>query len=263
MQGYRSLAWAAIVFALAAHLAAQSTSQNQQAQSEHFVIETGARLYGTQCSVCHGTNGDLINGVDLRAGKFLTVRTDEDLARVLATGRPAAGMPSFAVLHTDESRAIIAYIRSGFDATTEGVKIGNAGRGAAIFEGKGGCTTCHRVNGRGAYTATDLTEIGTMRTPGSLQRALVEPAQAILPANRQVRVVTRDGRTLRGRRLNEDTFTIQLIDDQSRLVSLAKSDLRSFELVPASAMPSYEATLTADERADLVAYLLSLKGRQP
>lgn len=253
--------WAAIVFTLAVRLAAQNAPQNQQAQSNHFVIETGARLYAGQCSACHGTNGDLINGVDLRAGKFLTVRTDEDLARVLATGRPAAGMPSFAVLHTDESRAIIAYIRSGFDATTDGVKIGDAARGAAVFEGKGACTSCHRVNGRGAYTATDLTEIGTVRTPASLQRALVDPVQAILPANRSARAVTRDGRTIRGRRLNEDAYTVQLIDEQSRLVSLVKADLRSFELVPTSSMPSFQNTLTADERADLVAYLLSLKGR--
>jgi putative heme-binding domain-containing protein len=249
------------VFTLAAHLAAQNAPQNRQTQADHFVIETGARLYAGQCSACHGTNGDLINGVDLRAGKFLTVRTDEDLARLLATGRPAAGMPSFAVFHTDETRAIIAYIRSNFDAASDGVTIGDAARGAAIFEGKGSCATCHRVNGRGAYTATDLTEIGTVRTPASLQRALVDPAQAILPANRQVRVVTRDGRTIRGRRLNEDSFTIQLIDDQSRLVSLVKSDLRTIEFVPTSSMPSYATTLTADERADLVAYLLSLKGR--
>jgi putative heme-binding domain-containing protein len=261
MQRFRPLIRAAVVFALAAPLAAQNAPQNRQAQSDHFVIDTGARLYGAQCSVCHGTNGDLINGVDLRAGKFLTVRTDEDLMRLLATGRPAAGMPSFAVLHTDESRAIIAYIRSAFDATTEGVTIGDARRGATTFEGKGGCTSCHRVNGRGAYTASDLTEIGALRTPASLQRALVDPAQAILPANRSVLVVTRDGRTIRGRRLNEDSFTIQLIDDQSRLVSLVKSDLRRFELIPTSSMPSYQATLTADERADLVAYLLSLKGR--
>ncbi len=180
---------------------------------------------------------------------------------MLATGRPAAGMPSFAVLHTDEARAIIAYIRSAFDAKAEGVTIGDATRGAAIFEGKGGCTSCHRVNDRGAYNATDLTEIGTARTPGSLQRALVQPAQALLPGNRTVRVVTRDGRTIRGRRLNEDSFTIQLIDDQSRLISLVKTDLRTFELIPTSSMPSYETTLTAAERADLVAYLLSLKGR--
>jgi putative heme-binding domain-containing protein len=260
MQRFRPLFGAAVVFTVAAHLAAQNAPQNLQAQSDHFAVD-GARLYAGQCSVCHGTNGDLINGVDLRAGKFLTVRTDEDLTRLLATGRPAAGMPSFAVLHSDETRAIIAYIRSSFDASTDGVTIGDARRGAALFEVKGGCTSCHRVNGRGAYTATDLTEIGTVRTPASLQRALIDPAQAILPANRAVRLVTKDGRTIRGRRLNEDSFTIQVIDDQSRLVSLVKSDLRTFELIPATSMPSYQTTLTADERADVVAYLLSLKGR--
>ena len=260
MREFRSLFGAAVVFTLAVRLAAQNAPPNQQARADHFVVD-GARMYAGQCSACHGTNGDLINGVDLRAGRFLTVRTDEDLTRLLATGRPAAGMPSFAVLHSDETRAIIAYIRSNFDASTDGVTIGDARRGAALFEGKGGCTSCHRVNGRGAYTATDLTEIGAVRTPASLQRALIEPAQAILPANRMVRVVTKDGRTIRGRRLNEDSFTIQVIDDQSRLVSLVKSDLRTFELIPTTSMPSYQTTLTADERADAVAYLLSLKGR--
>jgi len=261
MHGFRPLSGAAVVFAFAAHLVAQNAPPTSQPQSDRFVIEMGARLYGAQCSACHGTNGDLINGVDLRAGRFLTARTDEDLARVLATGRPAAGMPSFAVLHSDEARAIIAYIRSGFDATTTGVKIGDARRGAALFDGKGNCTSCHRVNGRGAYTATDLTEIGSVRTPASLQRALIDPAQANLPGNRSVRAATRDGRTIRGRRLNEDAYTIQLIDEQSRLVSLVKADLRSLELVSASSMPSFQNTLTADERADVVAYLLSLKGR--
>lgn len=261
MHGLRPFLGAAASVALVAALSAQTTPQNQQRQADHFVIETGARLYAGQCSVCHGTNGDLINGVDLRAGRFLTVRSDEDLTRLLATGRPAAGMPSFVALHSDEVAAIIAYIRSNFDASSEGVTIGNAARGAAIFDGKGGCTTCHRVNGRGAYSATDLTEIGTVRTPASLQRALVDPGQAILPANRSVRAVTRDGRTIRGRRVNEDTYTIQLIDEQSRLVSLTKAELRSLEAVPTSSMPSFQNTLTSDERADVIAYLLSLKGR--
>jgi hypothetical protein len=90
---------------------------------------------------------------------------------------------------------------------------------------------------------------------------LVDPVASIIPANRPVRAVTRDGRTIRGRRLNEDYYTIQLIDEQSRLVSLVKADLRSFEVVQASSMPSYATTLTADERADLIGYLLSLKGR--
>jgi hypothetical protein len=82
----------------------------------------------------------------------------------------------------------------------------------------------------------------------------------MLPINRPVRAVTRDGKTIRGRRLNEDTFTVQLIDEQERLVSLVKAELREYELATASPMPSVAKTLTADEQADLVAYLLSLKG---
>ena len=58
MYGTRPLLWAAVAFALAAHLAAQNATQNQQRQDDHFVIETGGRLYAGQCSACHGANGD-------------------------------------------------------------------------------------------------------------------------------------------------------------------------------------------------------------
>jgi putative heme-binding domain-containing protein len=170
-------------------------------------------------------------------------------------------MPSFPMLRTDEVTALIAYVRSGFDAMGAAMKIGDPARGEALFSGKGGCATCHRVNGKGPYVATDLSEIGLIRKPTSLERALVDPVASIIPANRTVRAVTRDGRTIRGRRLNEDYYTVQLIDEQSRLISLIKADLRSFEVIQASSMPSYATTLTADERADVIGYLLSLKGR--
>jgi mono/diheme cytochrome c family protein len=63
-----------------------------------------------------------------------------------------------------------------------------------------------------------------------------------------------------GRRLNEDTYTVLLIDAQERLVSLLKADLREYTIIKTSPMPSYKDTLTPAERADLLAYLLSLKG---
>jgi len=66
---------------------------------------------------------------------------------------------------------------------------------------------------------------------------------------------------INGRRLNEDTYTVQLLDEQERLVSLAKADLREFTILSVSPMPSYKNTFTPDELADVVAYLLSLKGR--
>ena len=122
------------------------------------------------------------------------------------------------------------------------------------------CATCHRVNGIGPRAAPDLSDVGAIRTPAALQRSLLDPTSAMLPINRPVRAVTKDGRTIRGRRLNEDTYTVQLIDDQERLVSLTKADLRTYELGKTSPMPSASKSLSADEVADLVAYLLTLKG---
>ena len=67
-----------------------------------------------------------------------------------------------------------------------------------------------------------------------------------MPINRPVRAVTKDGRSINGRRLNEDTYTVQLIDEQERLVSLTKADLREYTILTASPMPSYKDRLTAE-----------------
>src|SRR6185295_5537539 len=141
-----------------------------------------------------------------------------------------------ALLQPPEVTGVIAFMRAGFDASAS-VKLGDASRGRELFSGKGGCASCHRINGRGPRLASDLSEIGAVRTPASLQRTLLDPARSLIPANRSLVAVTRDGKTFRGRRLNEDTYTIQLIDDAEHLVSLIKADLRSLQILPTSAMP--------------------------
>jgi putative heme-binding domain-containing protein len=259
----RALFRAALAFALAGGLIAQAPAQDHSGQYDRADIEAGSRLYSAQCAPCHGVNGDMIAGVDLRGGQFKTVVSDDDLARLLAAGRPASGMPAFATFRPSEVTGLTAFIRTGFDAAATAVKVGDPRRGQALFDGKGGCGLCHRVRGRGPTFASDLTDVGAIRTPGSLQRALLEPARSLLPANRAVRAVTRDGRTIRGRRLNEDTYTLQLIDSEERVVSLTKADLRSYEISTGTMMPSYAGTLSAGELSDLIAYLLSLKGAQP
>jgi putative heme-binding domain-containing protein len=262
MHSTRRGLWAAVALCVAATLTtrAQVPAQDHPGQYDRADIESGSRLYGAQCAGCHGPNGDMINGVDLRRGRFKTAVSDEDLVRVLGTGAPAAGMPAFSGLQSAEVTGIVAFIRSGFDAAAGGVVAGDAARGQTLFAGKGGCNVCHRVNGRGPRVASDLSDIGAIRTPVSLQRALIDPPGSLLPANRMVRAVTRDGRTIRGRRLNEDTHTVQLIDEQEALVSLTKADLRSLDFNRVSTMPPATTTLTADEISDVVAYLLSLKG---
>ncbi len=253
------VAAAVVLFAAATLVAQAPVQQDHPGQYDRAEIEAGSRLYATQCVTCHGPVGDLIAGVDLRRGQFKTVASDEDLARVITNGKPGAGMPPFA-LQPSELTGIIAYLRAGFDVTST-VRIGSAQRGQAVFNGKGGCATCHRLNGRGPRMAADLTDIGAIRTPAALQRSLFDPNGSLLPASRTVRAVTKDGRTIRGRRLNEDTYTIQLIDEQERLVSLNKAELTTVEFAATSAMPSYEKALTEDEAADLIGYLLSLKGQ--
>ena len=63
-----------------------------------------------------------------------------------------------------------------------------------------------------------------------------------------------------GRLLNLDTFTVQLIDSNERLRSFLKENLKEFDFVGKSPMPSYQGRLTAGEVADVVAYLTTLKG---
>lgn len=128
---HRPSVWAAVALSLAvAALSAQNVIQDHHGQYDRADIEAGSRLYSGQCEACHGPNGDMVAGVDLRRGLFKTAVSDEDLVRVLATGRPAAGMPAFVVLPSTEVAAIIAFIRSGFDSTTSAVKVGNPATGA-------------------------------------------------------------------------------------------------------------------------------------
>jgi mono/diheme cytochrome c family protein len=85
----------------------------------------------------------------------------------------------------------------------------------------------------------------------------------MMPVNRPVRVVTKDGTVINGRRLNEDTYSLQIIDDRERLHSLLKADLREFTIAKTSPMPSAKGTLSDAEIADTLAYLLTLKGQLP
>ena len=132
---------------------------------------------------------------------------------------------------------------------------------AALFEGKGQCLTCHAVNGSGSRVGPNLTDIGAVRRSTELERSILEPDAEIRAENRPVRAVTRDGATITGRLLNQDSFTLQVLDASERLVSIAKSDLREYAMLKSSPMPSYRDKLTAEELADVVSYLASLKGR--
>ena len=252
---------AGLLFLSGAVAAAQNpTLQGHPDDYVRADIEYGSRLYAQHCSGCHGTAGDGVAGVDLRSGRFRNAATDLQLRTVITTGFPTAGMPAFK-LDATELTGLVAYLRNmnTFDASSS--KPGDAGRGETIVAGKGACLSCHRVNNVGSRKAPDLSDVGSQRSAGSIERTLRDPTSQMMPINRPVRITTRDGKTITGRRLNEDTYTVQISDDDGRLHSLVKSDLREFTISTTSPMPSYEKELTSEEIADVVSYLLSLKGQ--
>ena len=216
-------------------------------------------MYGANCAFCHGAGGDAVPNVDLRSGKFRKATSDEDLARLITAGVPGTAMPPHK-FQPPELTGIVAYIRAMRDVHAATVTLGDARRGKEIFSARGACMNCHRVNGQGSRLAPDLSDIGMVRSVYALQQSLLDPTASMLPINRSVRGVTRDGKVISGRRLNEDTYSVQLIDTEERLVSLDKADLKEYVVIKTSSMPSYRNKLNAQELADVLSYLLTLDG---
>jgi putative heme-binding domain-containing protein len=223
-------------------------------------IENGGLIYQTSCAFCHGPEGDGVPGVDFSSGQFRRGSTDDELVRIILGGIPGTAMPPSSYSE-GQAGTIVAYLRS-LAASPRGTTIpGDSRRGRTIFEGQGQCLTCHSVSGVGSRVGPSLTAIGAVRRVVELQRSIVGPNAEIRADNRSVRAVTRQGAIVTGRLLNQDTFTLQLLDANERLVLLDKSNLREHEILKDSPMPSYREKLDAQQLADVVAYLSSLKGR--
>jgi len=222
-------------------------------------IEDGGRVFQNNCANCHGPDGNEVAGIDLGRGQFRRTMSDQDLVQIIRTGIPGTPMPgsNFSV---EQAERVVAYLRSVAASKRSGSGLGITDRGKAVFEGKGACATCHRVNGSGARLGPDLTNIGQLRRAVELEASLVNPGAEILAPNRTYRVVTRDGVETRGRLLNLDSFTVQLLDTKEQLRSFVKADLKDYGFAP-TPMPSYKGKLDAQEAADVVSYLVSLKGR--
>ena len=245
--------------ALVAAAESQALAQDHAGQYADADIAFGARLYADNCSTCHGANGDGVPGVNLRSGQFRNASSDRDLRRLITNGLPDTPMPP-GEYSDGELTGLVSFLRTMSDVNPGTFALGDAQRGRDVFLGAGECLRCHRVGGEGSRSGPDLTDIGATRSAGALERALLDPDGAMLPINRPIRAVTRDGQVTTGRRLNEDTFTVQIIDQDERLVSLEKRHLEEYTILTDSPMPAYRDELSEEQLSDLLAYLLTLTG---
>jgi len=222
------------------------------AQSSPADIEAGKATFRIYCSPCHGRNAE--GGP---RGPDLTLRGERDPAQAIADGIPGSEMRAYrSTFSTDNIERLVNYIRSR-ERAPETVS-GSAASGEKIFWGKGGCGACHRVGDRGGAFGPDLTRIGRARGLASLRESTVNPDADIPGGYRGVSVVTRDGKTIRGRELGYDAFSVRLADAGGAYHSFLRDEVERVTIEKRSLMPPFRGSPA--ELNDLLAYLTSLKG---
>ena len=228
------------------------------------------------CAFCHGLGAHGGGrGPDLTRAHKRHGDSDGDLFQNISQGIPGTVMPANGtngqgVGMTDrEIWQIIAYLRS-IQVQAPAKPFGNAARGKELFYGDANCSSCHMVEGKGGRLGPDLTAAGTARTVESLLESVRSPSKRLAwglaestkefaQEYETVTVVTRDGQQISGVILNEDQFSLQMMDRTEGMHLFEKDKLRSIQKSRDSLMPSYNPTILSDQDLDdIVGYLLSL-----
>jgi putative heme-binding domain-containing protein len=104
--------------------------------------------------------------------------------------------------------------------------------------------------------------VGARRSHAELRESIADPDAQVASEYWSVAATTSNGRKVRGIRLNEDTFSFQLREENGRLLSLLKRDLKDVELNRRSPMPSFKDKLSEAQMDDVIAWLVSLRRNQ-
>lgn len=139
---------------------------------------------------------------------------------------------------------------------------GDAVRGRDLFADTrlSQCANCHRVAGSGRAVGPDLDGVATRRTGRELLESIIQPSAKIEPQFNTFAVLTNDGSVHTGLKISENDRVWVIRSPDGKDIEISKTEIESFRVQPQSLMPvGLAATLTAQELADLLAYLESLK----
>jgi cytochrome c oxidase cbb3-type subunit III len=239
------------------------------------VAKLGEYQFRSNCAFCHGLGArGGGRGPDLTRANKHHGNSDAEIFRnihdgIAGTAMPAATNGGIGVGMTDEEIwQVITYIRS-VEKHASASATGNVVRGKELFYGTAGCGTCHMINGKGGRFGPDLSSSGSSRSPEylvesvrnpsrRLAQGLSEPMKDFSQEYETAKVVTADGVKLQGVILNEDSFTLQIMDMREQIHLLEKSKMQSYEKSRDSMMPAYDAkTLPENDLNDMVAFLLA------
>jgi len=256
---------------------ARAAAQNPLA-NDPKAAKAGEYEFRINCALCHGLGAHGGGrGPDLTRAKKKHATTDADLFQVISNGiagtaMPANGTNGQGVGMTDEEIwEIIAYIRS--QEVKAPAQSGNAEHGRQLFSGQAGCAKCHMINGVGGRLGPDLSSVAGSRTHDALVDSIRNPSRrlawGLTESSKEfaqeyetVSVTTADGARIRGVTMNEDQFTVQLMDMGGNLHLLEKDKLKSFSKSRESMMPPYDAeSLSDSDLEDILAYLATAEAK--
>jgi cytochrome c oxidase cbb3-type subunit 3 len=237
------------------------------------VAKLGEYQFRLNCAFCHGLGArGGGRGPDLTRAQKRHGNSDAEMFHNIHDGIPGTAMPAATNggigvgMSDEEIWQVISYLRR-IQVKAPAQPGGNPEHGKQLFMGASGCSACHMIQGKGGRLGPDLTTVGASRSIEYLVESVRHPsrrlAQGIFEAMKEfpqeyesVSVVTADGTKLSGVVLNQDQFTLQMLDTREQLHLLEKAELRSFETRRESAMPVYDQKALSDkDLQDLIAYL--------
>jgi cytochrome c oxidase cbb3-type subunit III len=238
--------------------------------------KAGEYEFRINCALCHGLGArGGGRGPDLTGAQKKHARTDAEMFQTVSNGIPGTAMPANGTngqgvgMTDEEIWQIVTYIRS-IEIKAPAKPLGNAAHGRELFFGDANCSLCHMVEGKGGRLGPDLSSVGGSRTPEAivdsvrnpsrrLAWGLTEPTKEFPQEYETITAVTADGKQIRGVALNEDSFTVQVMDMSENIHLLEKDKLRSFQKSRESMMPKYTSDVLNDkDLKDIVAYLISV-----
>lgn len=255
------LSQAALVAGLLAAAGPAAPAEAQENPFETAVdVRMGQRVYRAQCGRCHGRDAlgnDETGAPDLTTGQFTYASTPAAMFNVIREGIDDTAMIGISPRASDQTVwQIVAYIDSlNLDPDDYDLP-GDPARGEQVYAGAD-CSTCHMIRGEGGRTGPDLSTVGSRLDPDEIATSLTDPDAEVTPRWWTMRITRADGSVIEGLRMNEDTFTVRIMDNDENLWNFMKSEIRASERITTSTMPA--AGLGEAEADDLVAYLFSLR----